>query len=296
MMTHLRSMRADEEKQFLKLEHYLHDKRISYYLSLRVRRYLEHYLVERKHGLEERDVRILGVLSEPLRLEIHYEVYSPWFRQHPFFSHYQAMNLPTMQKLCHNATSTTYLSMDDVLFSTGEVARSMSFCGAGRFQYAHTAPDGVESATSVSQGQWVCEIVLWAPWQHRGQLRSSAESSIISLDAEIFHNVVLGSQAALFETSCYAVEAVRTLNEFFDFQGISDITKIPFDPHQICIRAFKGLKQTKEGGFKWIKAITKTMGGDVQALPRKLSTENVIRDSWLSTASSTASSTDEDED
>merc|ERR1712007_143897 len=84
LMTHLQSLSSEQAKQFLKLERYLSDNHISFHLSFRVRRFLDHFFKEQNKKSHEKDVEILIYLSEPLRMELHREVYSPSVIKHPF--------------------------------------------------------------------------------------------------------------------------------------------------------------------------------------------------------------------
>eukprot|EP00747_Dinoflagellata_sp_TGD_P124720 gnl/TRDRNA2_/TRDRNA2_174043_c4_seq2.p1 gnl/TRDRNA2_/TRDRNA2_174043_c4~~gnl/TRDRNA2_/TRDRNA2_174043_c4_seq2.p1 ORF type:complete len:361 (-),score=55.50 gnl/TRDRNA2_/TRDRNA2_174043_c4_seq2:42-1124(-) len=149
-------------------------------------------------------------LSDPLRMELHYEVYNKWLSKHPFFASYGESNLQAMLKICHTAVAPLQLSQDDIIFSTGETAKSMYFVDRGKLLY--NQPSTAESST-VAVGSWVCEMVLWTPWVHNGSLYSTTEASLIVLDARTFHDIVLNNKSAASEAANYACEVYKVPGE-----------------------------------------------------------------------------------
>merc|ERR1712137_841953 len=226
---------------------YLYDNHISFHLSLRVRRFLDHFFNERNKKSHENNVEILTYLSEPLRMELHCEVYSPCVTKHPFFYHYSSFNLSAMQKLCYTAIKTVRLSFDDVLFNYGDVASSMYFIACGHFSHVQGEGEQNQPAENVSAGQWVSEMVLWTPWEHRGQMCSLADSTLIALDAMAFHDIVLQSKGGQMEASTYAFEAVYHLNACKDIKDLSDIDSGEFDSAAVAKRLFR---RSSKGGSR----------------------------------------------
>lgn len=261
MMTHLRSLKTGEIKQFAKLERYLHDNKISFHLTLRVRRYLEHSIAEHKHKPNESDVEMLVRLSEPLRMELHYEVYSPCLTKHPFFLHYSSMNLLAMQRLCHTALKTQHLSADDILFSRGEAAKCMYFVLSGCLEYVQTINYN-HSSHELLPGHWACEMCLWTPWEHRGQMRAATSTSLLCLDSGAFHGGVFESREGQSEAASYACQAVQTVNDFAEPSEFSDIDTAWFNPEVICSQVFRNTTVVNDSGkptlhFSWTKDLTR---------------------------------------
>eukprot|EP00747_Dinoflagellata_sp_TGD_P124721 gnl/TRDRNA2_/TRDRNA2_174043_c4_seq4.p1 gnl/TRDRNA2_/TRDRNA2_174043_c4~~gnl/TRDRNA2_/TRDRNA2_174043_c4_seq4.p1 ORF type:complete len:252 (-),score=42.09 gnl/TRDRNA2_/TRDRNA2_174043_c4_seq4:105-860(-) len=178
-------------------------------------------------------------LSDPLRMELHYEVYNKWLSKHPFFASYGESNLQAMLKICHTAVAPLQLSQDDIIFSTGETAKSMYFVDRGKLLY--NQPSTAESST-VAVGSWVCEMVLWTPWVHNGSLYSTTEASLIVLDARTFHDIVLNNKSAASEAANYACEVVDCLNRWAEDgrNEHSDLHGEVFDPVQIAAATFYG--------------------------------------------------------
>jgi CRP-like cAMP-binding protein len=262
LMTHLRSLKSTEAKQFDKLERYLHDSKISFHLSLRVRRFLEHSIGETKRRPQEKDVDLILRLSEPLRQELHYEVHSPVVQRHPFFANYSLLNLPAMQKLCHTSVRTTALSTDDVLFNSGETAKSIYFLTGGLCEYIRHVGSR-EVVKEVQHGEWAAEMVLWTPWEHRGLMKASTESSLHAVSVGEFHQVVSMSKAGQLEASAYAMAVVKTLNEKAsqagNIKGLSDLDGV--DPHAICSEVFKA-HQDQGKSHHWLRAVHPLRGSE----------------------------------
>jgi len=165
---------------------------------------------------------MIAKLSEPLRMEIHHEVFSPTLVKHPFFAHYMEFNLQAMRKLCHTALSTMRLSTDDVLFNTGEIAKVMHFVISGKFEYKRPG----RMADEVFPGDWICEMVLWRPWEYIGRAQAGTESSAMALDVSIFHQIIIDHKSQnrfAEEDSCnYALQATKILSEK-DAKDLTDL-------------------------------------------------------------------------
>merc|ERR1712032_1246131 len=69
-----------------RLRKYLLDNAISYILTMRVQRSAQHALLEQQNYIPEGHVELLELVSEPLRIELHFELYSRILKCHPFSS------------------------------------------------------------------------------------------------------------------------------------------------------------------------------------------------------------------
>lgn len=214
LMNHLRSLKSVESKQFAKLERYLQDNGISFALNMRVKRYLDHWISEAKRRPQEKDVEMLVKLSEPLRMEIHYESFRPILIRHPFFAHYEEMNMQAMRKLCHAALRSVLLSTGDDLFHNGEMAKAMYFVKSGELVYRR--PFG-HMTDKLEEGHWISEMVLWRPWEHVGTVTAITESSLMALDASSFHTIFMETQThhklSEEDAIAYAFKATEILAE-----------------------------------------------------------------------------------
>jgi hypothetical protein len=134
-MNHLRSMKTSENREFLRLNAYFRRHGISVGLSVRVKKHLDHYINQKANHQKEQDIPLLGMLSEPLKVELHYEVFAPLVRQHPLFEAYEADYTVSVTRICHKAIEEISISTGDVLFSRGEICSQMYFMKSGKMRY-----------------------------------------------------------------------------------------------------------------------------------------------------------------
>merc|ERR1712232_1173576 len=84
-MAELKKISSDESRQFWLLRRYLRDWGVRREVSLRIQRYLEYAYQRQRCRVQEKDVGILHLLSEPLRVEMKAETYSHKLSDHPLF-------------------------------------------------------------------------------------------------------------------------------------------------------------------------------------------------------------------
>merc|ERR1712203_1252749 len=88
-------------------------------------------------SVNEDEVELLKIISEPLRVELRFEANSPQLKQHPFFFCLSVLMPAAMRRICHSAITTLQISRGDVLFNQDErqVHPTMYFLSAGSLQY-----------------------------------------------------------------------------------------------------------------------------------------------------------------
>ena len=87
-MTQLNIMTSRQMVQLASLRRFLVENGISDLLAVRLRRNAQHAIVQHQRCIKEEGVELLSHVSGPLRVELHFEIYSPIFAVHPFFSCY----------------------------------------------------------------------------------------------------------------------------------------------------------------------------------------------------------------
>eukprot|EP00747_Dinoflagellata_sp_TGD_P120603 gnl/TRDRNA2_/TRDRNA2_173279_c0_seq4.p1 gnl/TRDRNA2_/TRDRNA2_173279_c0~~gnl/TRDRNA2_/TRDRNA2_173279_c0_seq4.p1 ORF type:complete len:445 (+),score=47.94 gnl/TRDRNA2_/TRDRNA2_173279_c0_seq4:33-1367(+) len=187
-MTRLQIISGQRSMQFSALNRYLINRDISRELAIKVMRNAQHALAEQKRNAPESSIELLGLISEPLQAELHFEINSPILFVHPFFQLMNEVNPGALRKICHTAVSGPLsLSQGDVLFSDLEipVLPKMIFPVSGKLLYLRERT----SPNAVTRGMWICEAVLWTSWVHRGTLRASNESQIMSLSSQLFQSI-----------------------------------------------------------------------------------------------------------
>jgi hypothetical protein len=238
-MTQIRTLNMEETRNYLKLERFMQDNRISFYLSMRIRRYLDYFVQDQKKHPSEKSVVMLDLLSEPLRMELHYEVYSPWLTKHPFFEAYAGTNRTAFNRLCHRAVKTVCLTRDDVLYAKGDAAKQMFFVIRGTLVYTYN--DNNDNTRKIGPGEWACEMVLWTPWEYQGFMRASGDVHLIALDAAAFHECILDSKGARQQAAEYALKAVEYLNVHQQSETLADCDGDAFFPSDIVAEVFVDL-------------------------------------------------------
>merc|ERR1712032_1566621 len=102
-MTQLNILANEKVTKMSMLRKYLQQNTITYRLTLRVQRNAQHALLEQQNYIPEAHVELLELVSEPLRIELHSELYGRILRNHPFFEEYIEACPHIMQKVCHVA-------------------------------------------------------------------------------------------------------------------------------------------------------------------------------------------------
>lgn len=210
-MTRLQIIAESTEREMSILRNFLHHHKVSPDLTMRVIRSARFAQELHAKNIVERDIALLGVISEPLRVEIHYQIYTPVIKAHPFFCHYHASSSAATQKLCHSAIQVISLSMGDTLFTYGESPRvpQMFFLMSGCLVYKYQSV-GVERMVGI--GMWACEAALWVPWIHLGDMSAGADCGVLGLDAAVLQEVSVKFQSQATFSAVYASKFMNWLN------------------------------------------------------------------------------------
>lgn len=162
--------------------------------------------------MPESQVELLLVVSEPLRVELHFELYSPVLAVHPFFAHYMDECPQVMGKVCHTCVGLLLISRGDVVFNAGEIPThpKMYIICSGSMVYREI--NGKEA--QLGAGEWISEACLWCPWMHRGMFMGATECRLCLLDARKFQEIVgeFDHSDFEFDPKKYATDFVKSLN------------------------------------------------------------------------------------
>jgi len=216
-MTRLAMVTSRTQQQCSVLRKYLRLNGISHRLAMRIQRNALHSLSDQQFFLPEASVDLLQVVSEPLRVELHYEVYLPMFAPHPFFACYSEECPQVMRGVCHRAMSMAIVSRGDVVFYTGEIPANpkMFMVCTGVLKYTGAV------TRSVVEKEWISEACLWTEWIHRGELVAHKDCRLGLLDAQSFQHTVSQFHRQSFDVKAYAEEFVNELNS--QMPNISDL-------------------------------------------------------------------------
>merc|ERR1712217_402433 len=106
LMTQLFIEATEGNRQLSLLNKYLEHNRISKKLAVRMTRNARHVMVEKGKNMHEEALTVMQLITEPLRVELHFEIYSPNLSSHPFFSRYISACPYVTKRICHSALST----------------------------------------------------------------------------------------------------------------------------------------------------------------------------------------------
>merc|ERR1711920_229478 len=159
-------------------------------------------------------VDLLHVVSEPLKIEMHYEMYSRILAWHPFFLDYLTENNQVMRRVCHQAMAILLLASGDVVFTRGEEPADpkMYIIVTGQLEYS----DMYGETKMVGDREWIAEATIWTLWRHRGTLTATNDVKLCSLDAQIFQDICkrqMRKQKGGFTPKRYAAEFVEEMNK-----------------------------------------------------------------------------------
>ncbi|CAE8648067.1 unnamed protein product, partial [Polarella glacialis] len=208
-------------KVFVKLnslKRYLNDNDISSHVSMRVQRNATYALQEQQKRTPEAEVELLSLISEPLRVELNFEIRMPHLKCHPFFEFYGMLCPTLMRQVCHTCLCRLSPSRGDVLFSAQEDSeqQAMFVVADGRLNYyrMNELDHGYSNSVPevLREGDWAAEQVLWTNWTHRGMLRAKTDCVIITLQARSFHSITQNFQSNLFYPILYGQAFVQKLN------------------------------------------------------------------------------------
>jgi len=219
-MTRLEIISGRDSTQVSVMRRYLRQNNISRELTIRVQRNAQHAILEQQRFMPEDKVELLQLVSEPLRSDIHCELYRPVLEVHPFFQKWAQEHHEVVRNICHRGLSVMTLSLGDVLFTEGEAPSQpkMYFVCTGTLRYVlreqgACAEEELQSSQHVRPGQWLSEAVLWTTWSHCGVLTAMTECRLLALDTQAFQDIVLRYRTGsnLF-VRVYAQEFVAALN------------------------------------------------------------------------------------
>merc|ERR1712176_322185 len=106
-------------------------------MGMKVQRNAKHALVEQERNSEEANIELLQIISDPLMMELHYEIYMPVLAVHPWFRCYNEVNPACLRKVCHTAVSLLSVSKGDIIFHDLETPNNpqMLFVIKGQLEY-----------------------------------------------------------------------------------------------------------------------------------------------------------------
>lgn len=242
-MAELRKISSNESRQFWLLRRYLRDWCVPKRVALRIERYLEYAYQRQKLRVQERDIYLLRLLSEPLREELRHETLKVHVSCHPLFS--TCLNTT---RIFSRALSEMSLARGDIVFSCAEQAKRMSFLSSGMLDYTLGELEGTRSDEESNNdesrkyseyiliGQYVCEAVLWCPWLHLGDLQALTECSMVNVDAEAFGQAIRINKPLWIGVKRYAQRFITELNRL-PREDLTDMLNTRFSSASLVVES-----------------------------------------------------------
>eukprot|EP00928_Gymnodinium_smaydae_P033009 TRINITY_DN23762_c0_g2_i1.p1 TRINITY_DN23762_c0_g2~~TRINITY_DN23762_c0_g2_i1.p1 ORF type:complete len:850 (+),score=183.48 TRINITY_DN23762_c0_g2_i1:320-2869(+) len=211
-MTQLYILGNEKTQQLNVMRKYLNQNGISRNLALRVARNAQHQLKCREKATPESATGLVELVSLPLRIELHFEMYFPTLGNHQFFTDFMAACPHVVRQICHSAMATHTLSQGDVIFHQGEASIGMRIVKAGLLLYTWGETETEMEEESLKEGSWISEAALWTDWAHRGILSALKDSVVFSVDTKPFRDIIEKFAIAGFDLSAYAQGFIDRLN------------------------------------------------------------------------------------
>jgi len=213
-------MAQEQVVQHYQLKKYLNENNIPHSLRSRVIGYLESASKVHRSAIKYEDVTLLELLSGPLQIQLHRQLFEPHIVVHPFFATYMSTSSSAMDQICYHAVKKVLLAKGDVHFHFGSEATEMCFVVQGALCYQR--PRGIKSArrrVRVEKGRHFCEAALWVSWVHHGTMQAFMESDLMALDVEKFVNITLAHPEVHTLSKRYAHQFALELRKELDTYG-----------------------------------------------------------------------------
>jgi hypothetical protein len=245
-LTRLEIISTAQESQFSALGKYLHFKKVSPNLAMRVMKSARFAINEQAKNIREQDVQMLQMISEPLQVEICYEIFSPHLCAHPFFQNLNSLNKGAMNRICHRGITSLLLNTGDTLFIADEVPKParMFFLTFGSMSYQFEDSDGTIMDVKMHPGAYFCEACLWVPWTHVGNLVALSNCSMLALDVIKCHQVLAEYKREVSGVLKYAWAFLHYANDASQ-QGVvlKDIADENFNAELAATIAFRAVRR-----------------------------------------------------
>lgn len=150
--------------------------------------------------LTEADVPVLGLLSNTLRTELLHETRLPHLVSHPLFNLASQVDSPWFRASIELAVTFGHLFSHDDLFSAGKECPDAYLLLRGGLMYDQNPETSRVAAvveTPVAVGTWFCEAALWANWDYVGNMRATATSQYLKVNADTLLDGVKRSQSTI---------------------------------------------------------------------------------------------------
>jgi len=193
-------------------------RKVSFATSMLVKRHIKH---EAKAVGAVDEACVLEMLPERLNRQLLNEIRQPVLAQHVVMRAWFGLHMRSFSQLCCEHLEAATYHPDDIIFSFLEVCQNMFFVQDGVYAYCKFSPllekmnknvsqagsdggnartresfgEGLDASTAaltkavganpgmvpLALGDYLCEPVIWCPWQHRGDLAAVTFGTMLHL-------------------------------------------------------------------------------------------------------------------
>eukprot|EP00931_Biecheleriopsis_adriatica_P048316 TRINITY_DN27915_c0_g1_i3.p1 TRINITY_DN27915_c0_g1~~TRINITY_DN27915_c0_g1_i3.p1 ORF type:complete len:942 (+),score=174.95 TRINITY_DN27915_c0_g1_i3:207-3032(+) len=221
-MTRLEIVSTRRSQMLNELDRWIYEANLSYELAFKVQRSAKKGMDEMEKNVPEEKIQLLHVISDPLRMEAHFEIYSRVLFMHPFFACYARVNPGGVRQVCHKAVSQIKVSNGDVIFHEKEQATEpfLYFVVSGQLKYSKPSEAGDEPV-KVGVDNWLAEGMLWLDeWIHVGTLKAEGDCLLLAVDCkkiqDFFSSMQSGHARLYGELFTDAINESKTKGELTD--------------------------------------------------------------------------------
>jgi hypothetical protein len=219
---------GETDQSFWLLRRYMRQHELPSPLVTRILRFLEYKIkMLEKTVPESRVSGILSLLSDNLYNELKFEADFLVVRGHPLLEHAEGQSTVLIQSMVAGQAprpavlTLKYYSEDDIVFTDQANDNFMHFIRSGDMRYIREEPE--EKTQNMGEGDWLCEAVIWVPWLTQGTLEAVNESSVVSLEARLFVEIVKYDMQ-LFDLMCNYATAFADWLSSLTSERISDLS------------------------------------------------------------------------
>jgi len=223
-MNQLRHLNSDIATQRDFLQRFLTERRVSLDTQARIFAFvkLDRY---KKSRVREQDIRIFHNLPQSLKARLRWEIYRTGLLSHPLFFHIGSLDTQLAMELCTESLRERALLSGQECFRFAMKSESMMLVSLGTLDY-FAGPEIGSNAIMVSKNTWMCEMVLWIMWFHRGHLVAKEAVELVELDASEFHRMIKHRGKSFRHCRAYAERYVDLLLKSISDHGLSSLTDL----------------------------------------------------------------------
>eukprot|EP00747_Dinoflagellata_sp_TGD_P139936 gnl/TRDRNA2_/TRDRNA2_175952_c13_seq30.p1 gnl/TRDRNA2_/TRDRNA2_175952_c13~~gnl/TRDRNA2_/TRDRNA2_175952_c13_seq30.p1 ORF type:complete len:394 (+),score=28.92 gnl/TRDRNA2_/TRDRNA2_175952_c13_seq30:178-1182(+) len=226
--TLLRHLKQDIHQQKKLLQRFFHERNISRQTQQRITFFVQHTRLQ-KPRIHEEQIKLFQGLPMSLKKILRWEMYQASLLSHPLFFAHQDQDVQLLRDICSKHLREKRLLHHQDRFCFGEMASEMMFVTSGHLQYflgplTDGTPVLVESTT------FVCEMVLWIKWFHRGKLLSQESVELLELNGSDFHSMIKHRAASFRRYRTYGQLYVEALLREICETGLETLTDLYGSP------------------------------------------------------------------